>query len=275
MNKKKDFNIHRCSCGFLTTSKKITSEGRGGGERHGYRLHFKQREIKNYHPSRLSTDGAGSGRFLQTSWQHRCAFTLDQICSKFHSTFTKRNISGPQLSGGPSTCTQKHTYTVRRASPIWCFKPKSFPVWKVSPRDLTIGQQWHCHWEAEQAPKPRALHLLSHVMYVSRSQSLACVLIRPSASMSQRFHWPSHQRGWSHPPWAKSCKAWASWLISDDAQEPWASNSRVRHRDSVEHLWVTSQILISRSTGWCLCYAAPVSMEHRCGFSLFKWKLIP
>ncbi|MXQ84106.1 hypothetical protein E5288_WYG012132 [Bos mutus] len=66
----RDFKTHRCTCGFLTPSKKITSK-ETERRRNRRRLHFKRKEVKDYHPEDIYAITVCTGGFLHTSPQPR------------------------------------------------------------------------------------------------------------------------------------------------------------------------------------------------------------
>ena len=110
-----------------------------------------------------------------------------------------RNISELQLSRGHSTCTQRHTDThtyvhSQKGISDLLVQAQIFSGLETESQRLMIGKQPHCSLEAGQAVKPRSPHLLSHFMYIYRSQNTSCIFILFSTSVSQKFCWSPQDR---------------------------------------------------------------------------------
>lgn len=109
-----------------------------------------------------------------------------------------RNISELQLSRGHSTCTQRHTdahayiHSQKGISDLMV-QAQIFSGLETESQRLMIGKQPHCYLEAGQAVRPRSPPLLSHFMYIYRSQNSACIFILFSTSVSRKFCCPHRE----------------------------------------------------------------------------------
>ena len=185
--KKKGISISTVALvNFFQHPQKITSK-RKQERKNWRRLHFRQKKMKNYHPSWLSTNRVYSRSFLQNSWQPSFASDLQKT---LHSALKIRNVAELPLSGGPSifvSLTHTHTHTL----PQWHFwsgvsRPSLYQfgnwvqeTWGWVNSHISI---WRQHKHQLKSP-----YSLSHFMYVSRIWNSSCVLIFFSTSMCQMF----------------------------------------------------------------------------------------